>query len=52
MADAKRSIFGSGNHKDKLGELTRSQKLAYDYLVEKEINKSFIVNKMFIHAKM
>ncbi|MGK0389192.1 MAG: hypothetical protein ACI94Y_001932 [Maribacter sp.] len=52
LADAKRSLFGSGNHKEKLGKLTRSQKLAYDYLVEKEVNKAFIVDKMFSHPKM
>ncbi len=51
LAAAKRSLFG-GNHKEKLGQLTRSQKLAYDYLAEKDVNKAFIVDKMFPHPKL
>lgn len=52
VAAAKRSLFGGGNHKEKLGKLTRSQKLAYDYLGEKDVNKAFIVDKIFLSPKM
>lgn len=52
LASAKRNLFGGGNHKEKLGKLTRSQKLAYDYLVEKDLNKAVVVDKMFSHPKM
>lgn len=52
VAAAKRSLFGGGNHKEKLGKLTRSQKLAYDYLDEKEVNKAFIVDKIFTSPKL
>ncbi len=52
LAAAKRNLFGSGTHKEKLSKLTRSQKQAYDALADYDVNKAFIIDKMFSHPKM
>lgn len=42
----------SFSHQEKVLELSWSQKKAYDFLVEKEVNKAFIVDKVLNHVQI
>lgn len=39
-------------HKEQLSKLTRSQLMTYNYLTEKGVNKTFIVEKILQHPKL
>jgi plasmid replication initiation protein len=39
-------------HKDKLSVLSRSQKITYDFLEGKGINRAFIIDKILTHPKL
>ncbi len=52
LKSAKKKHWKKSTYQDKLSKLTRSQKIAFDYLAELEINKTFILEKIFPHPKM